>query len=119
MIHIPRRSSQAAALLLVLLSCAGCASGGAVHNVAKATGFATDAPESADFVKATRTEQLNYRPVGVKPPDRAQAPFTTEEIDALKADLDSKRARNESEAATAKALGNTPMVQPPVIPPLD
>ncbi|MGV6871132.1 hypothetical protein ACUSIJ_00340 [Pseudochelatococcus sp. B33] len=115
---IPRRSSQAAALLFVMLTCAGCAADGPVHGVAKATGFATDTPEAADFVQATRAEQLDYRPVGVKPPDRGHAPLTAEEIDALKADLDQRRARNESEAATARALGNTPMAQPPVIPPL-
>lgn len=119
MLDISRRSPPAVALLLVALGCAGCAADGPVHGVAKATGFATDAPQPADFVEATRREQLDYRPVGVRAPDRGHAPLTAEEIDALKTDLDGRRTRNEREAATARALGNTPMAQPPVIPPLE
>lgn len=118
MIEIPRLS-PAAALLFIALGCAGCAAGGPVHGVAKVTGFATDAPQAADFVEATRPEQLAYKPVGVKPPDRGHAPLSAEEIESLKTGLDGRRQRNESEAAVARQLGSTPMAQPPVIPPLE
>lgn len=118
MIDILHPSPRAAVLLLAVLGLGGCAAGGPVHGVAKVTGFATDAPEAAEFVQTSRAGQLDYRPVGVKPPDRGHAPLKEGEIAALKAELDTKRARNESEAATARALGSTPMAQPPVIPPL-
>lgn len=118
MIDTLRRSSPAIALLLIALACAGCAGGGPVHGVAVASGFATEAPKAADFVESSRAGDLEYKPVGVKPPDRGHAPLNAEEIDALKSGLDQRRVRNESEAATARALGSTPMAQPPVIPPL-
>ena len=42
-----------------------------------------------------------------------------DELEKLKGNLDKRRTSNEAEAATARALGNTPMAQPPVIPPLE
>lgn len=118
MMHVLRQSMPVAAIFVVISACAGCAGGGPVHGLAVAGGFATETEKSADFVEQSRTESLQYRPVGVKPPDRGHAPLTAEELDALTARLDQNRERNEAEAATARALGSTPMAQPPVVPPL-
>ncbi|MFC0218440.1 hypothetical protein FHS82_002298 [Pseudochelatococcus lubricantis] len=119
MMNVLRQSTPAAALILVLGACAGCSGNGPVRSVAVASGFATQGAKSADFVEQSRPGALEYKPVGVKPPDRGHAPLNADELRTLETSLDQRRTRNESEAATAKALGNTPMAQPPVIPPLE
>ncbi|MGI6245675.1 MAG: hypothetical protein ACOYJQ_07895 [Pseudochelatococcus sp.] len=119
MMNALRQSTPAAALVFVLGACAGCAGGGPVHGIAVASGFATEGGKAAGFVEESRSETLQYKPVGVKPPDRGHAPLTKEELEALETGLNRRRSQNEADAATARALGDTPMAQPPVIPPLE
>lgn len=115
---ILRPSLTGFVLSLTLFVCAGCAGNSPVRGLATTTGFATDTPEGADFVKQTRPAQLEYRPVGVKPPERAMKPMTEEELKGLEGSLEARRNSNEAQAAAAKALSNTPMAQPPVVEPI-
>ncbi|MFT0891389.1 hypothetical protein [Pseudochelatococcus sp. G4_1912] len=119
MLGILRKSTSVPTFLFILLTCAGCAGNSPVRGIAVATGFAAKENPSADFVSQSRAEVLDYKPVGVKPPDRGHAPLSKDELEKLKGNLDKRRTSNEAEAATARALGNTPMAQPPVIPPLE
>lgn len=116
MLDILRKSMPIPAFLLSLLVCAGCASNSPVRGVAVVTGFAAKDTSSADFVAQSRATQLNYKPVGVKPPEREDAPLDKEELEKLKGTLEGRRARNEAEAAAARSLSTTPMAQPPVVP---
>ncbi|MBB3809879.1 hypothetical protein [Pseudochelatococcus contaminans] len=119
MIHNPRRQAYAAALLFTALGLAGCSTDGPIGGFAKATGFATETPGAADFVEASRSANEEYRPIGRTPPARDLAPLKDDELDALKANLEKRRANNDQAAAAARALGSTPMAQPPVVAPLE
>jgi hypothetical protein len=61
-------------------------------------GMATELPPAADFVTASRTDTLEYMPVGVMPlpPKKPLAAKTPEELEALKAELEAARLRNEA-----------------------
>ncbi len=67
-------------------------------------GFATNAEEPADFVKANRTKgKLDYLPVGVTPPDpkiKAKK-LTPEELKALEDDLEAARQKNATSGGVA------------------
>lgn len=118
MLNILRKSMSVSASLLFVLACTGCASNGPVRGAAVATGFAAKDTSSADFVAQSRAAQLDYKPVGVKPPERDHAPLNKEELDELKGALEVRRASNEAEAAAARSLSKTPMAQPPVVHPV-
>lgn len=99
------------AALLCGVALAGCEGGGPVKGAAKLTGFATDTPESKDFVKATRPDELEYIPVGSKV-DRPTAKMTPAQFKEIEADLDARRVSNEQEGARTKAAGATPPPAP-------
>jgi hypothetical protein len=67
-------------------------------------GFATNAEEPADFVKANRPKgKLDYLPVGVTPPDpklKAKK-LTPEELKALEDDLEAARQKNATSGGIA------------------
>ena len=70
-----------------LAGCASTESGTTpVKQLAVMVGMATELPPAADFVTASRTDTLEYMPVGVMP----------EELEALKAELEAARLRNEA-----------------------
>lgn len=75
-----------------------------VKQLAVMTGLATELPKAADFVAASRTETLDYLPVGVMPqlPKKPKAAMTPEELAALKAELEAARLRNEAAGMPAQ-----------------
>ena len=82
-----------------LAGCASTESGTTpVKQLAVMVGMATELPPAADFVTASRTETLEYMPVGVMPlpPKKPLAAKTPEELEALKAELEAARLRNEA-----------------------
>jgi len=107
------RSAVAATALLVLtFGLTGCAttasekksSGNSLKDLSIWAGFATNAEEPADFVKATRTTDLAYQPVGVTPagPKKNARKLTPEELKALEDELEAARAKNESVGGQAQ-----------------
>jgi hypothetical protein len=93
-------------LLVMAFGLTGCAttaserksSGNSLKDLAIWAGFATNAEEPADFVKETRTGNLTYQPVGVTPagPKKNARKLTPEELQALEAELEAARIKNES-----------------------
>lgn len=75
-----------------------------VRNLAVMTGIATQLPPAADFVAASRTDTLDYMPVGVMPlpPKKPRAALTAEELAALKAKLEAARLGNEAAGMPAQ-----------------
>ena len=69
-----------------------------VKNLAVMTGIATELPPAADFVAASRTETLDFMPIGVMPlpPKKPRSAMTPEELVALEAELEAARLRNEA-----------------------
>ena len=103
-------------LALVLMpALGGCTDGSPVKGAAKLVTFATDAPESKNFVKETRPGDLDYIPVGTKV-DRPTRKMTAAEFKQIEADLDAQRAKNEAAGAAAKAAGSTPPPAPIKLP---
>ena len=88
--------------VLALSACATSDSGtNPVKQLAVMTGVATELPPAADFVAASRTETLEFMPVGVMPlpPVKPVAARTPEELAALEAELEAARLANEAAAA--------------------
>jgi hypothetical protein len=105
-----RRSGRAAlATLGVSMLLAGCQSSDSANplkSTAQLAGFATTPPESKDFVKETRRGDLTYIPVGSRV-ERPARKMTPQEFQAIEADLESRRLRNESAGTAARAAGST------------
>ena len=55
----------------------------------------TTVPEAADFVKKSRPETMDYRPVGIVPPARGTKVRTADEVKSLEAELESTRRRHD------------------------
>ena len=110
----PRRIALAGLLALATLF----ASGSSVYaqqqdsilkQAFKVLGFATDAPPPADFVAKTRPSgDLNYIPVFQPPPEPARPALKTDQLKAVKSDLDGVEKRHDTLrqgfAPAAKAL---------------
>jgi hypothetical protein len=74
------------------------------HSLAVWAGFATNAEEPADFVKASRPQgKLDYLPVGVTPegPKVKAKKLTPEELKALEDQLEATRQKNATAAGVA------------------
>jgi hypothetical protein len=102
------------AALLGLLALAGCQASpdaGPLKSPAKLAGFATTPPEAKDFVRETRRDDQTYIPVGTTV-DRAARKMTPKEFQAIEADLESQRLRNETAGTAARAAGTTPPPAP-------
>ncbi len=92
--------------LMAMATLSGCATtatetktgGDPLRSLAVWAGFATNAEEPADFVKATRPATLDFTPVGVTPagPKKNARKLTPEELKALEAELEAARAKNEA-----------------------
>lgn len=95
-----KRLCQWGVLSAALVVLAGCASEGDTgRGLFQAAGFATTAPRAADFVESSRTD-AGYIPVGTAAPARAK-PKSADDIKAMEAELERRRASNESAAADA------------------
>jgi hypothetical protein len=128
----PRRIALAGLLALATLA----ASGSSVYaqqqdsilkQAFKVLGFATDAPPPADFVSKTRPDgDLNYIPVFQPPPEPARPSLKSDQLKALKGDLDgvekqhdtlrqgfapAAKALAEQQAAQKKPKSNAPAAQ--------
>jgi hypothetical protein len=93
----------------------------------KVFGFATDAPPPADFVAKTRPSgDLNYIPVFQPPPEPARPALKSDQLKAVKGDLDgvekradtlrqgfapAAKALAEQQAAKKKPSSNAPAAQ--------
>jgi len=55
----------------------------------------TTVPEPAEFVKKSRPEAMEYRPVGVVPPARGTKVRTADEVKKLEAEMESTRRRHD------------------------
>ena len=75
-----------------------------MRSLAVWAGFATNAEEPADFVKATRPKTLDFTPVGVTPagPKKNARKLTPEELKALEAELEAARLKNEAAGGAAQ-----------------
>jgi hypothetical protein len=82
----------------------------------KVFGFATDAPPPADFVSKTRPpSDLNYIPVFQPPPEPARPALKTDQLKAVKGDLDGVQKQHDTLrqgfAPAAKALAEQQAAQ--------
>lgn len=85
---------------------AGCAADGTGKAVAEAAGMATTPQESKDFVRATRSVEPQYIPVGSSI-TRAAPRKQIDQFKAIEADLEAKRLANEAAGNAAQKLGAT------------
>jgi hypothetical protein len=70
-----------------------------------AAGVGAERKKAADFVEGSRPAGIDYTPVGVAPPKRAQAAKHPSTVKAGEAEMDALRAANEARAQAAKAAG--------------
>jgi outer membrane biosynthesis protein TonB len=71
------------------------ASNKAIHGLAVTVGAAAEAPEPADFVKASRKGQADYLPVGITPPGRTLQPRKGDDVKKLEDELEATRAQHD------------------------
>jgi hypothetical protein len=100
---------------IMLAGCQSSESGNPLKSTAQLAGFATNTPEPKDFVKETRQGEQAYIPVGSRV-ERPARKMTPREFQAIEADLESQRLRNESAGSAAKAAGTTPPPAPLKLP---
>jgi hypothetical protein len=114
-----RRSGQLAmSALMVSMVLSGCQSSDSANplkSTAQLAGFATTPPEPKDFVKETRRSVQTYIPVGSRV-ERPARKMTPQEFQAIEADLETQRLRNESAGTAARAAGITPPPAPLKLP---
>jgi hypothetical protein len=68
-----------------------------LKRVMKTFGFATDLPESQDFVRQSRPQkEPDYIPVFQPPPEPARPALKDKELNTLKGDLDSVQKRADA-----------------------
>jgi hypothetical protein len=91
-----------AGALLVLAACSGDAN--LVRDVAVATGVGSEPKPAPDFVAATRPGELDYIRPGVA--TRSEKAKSADEVKAMEAAMEQRRAANESSAAAARDLGS-------------
>jgi hypothetical protein len=98
----PRRFAWAGLLALAALSVSGpevCAQqqDSILKQAFKVFGLATDVPPPADFVAKTRpTGDLDYIPVFQPPPEPARPLLKSDQLDAIRSDLNSVGERDDA-----------------------
>jgi hypothetical protein len=107
-----RRTFRIATLLCPVagLLLAGCSSdANPVRDLAVSAGVTGGEPKPApDFVTRTRTDQVEYLPVGVAAPRRAR-PRKAEDVAKAETEMSRVRQRNEARGSAArKAAGPAP-----------
>jgi hypothetical protein len=118
------RTRFAIVALLALAGLSACASAACaqqdniVKQAFKIFGFATDIAPPADFVAKTRpTRDLDYIPVFQPPPEPPRAVLKTDQLKAVKSDLDGVEkqhdALREAFPPAAKALAEEKAAQKP------
>jgi hypothetical protein len=90
--------------LLGLAACSGDTN--PVRDALVTTGVGTAPRPAPDFVAASRPETIDYIPVGATPAKTAAK--SADQVKATEAAMEKTRAANESRAAAARKLGETP-----------
>jgi hypothetical protein len=88
----------AIALLVALPGCAGDTN--PVRDAFVAVGAASPPPKRPDFVQKTRPEDLDYIPISKPSPVPPPKARTAAEVQALEAELEAARARNQELGAS-------------------
>jgi hypothetical protein len=109
---VPRKCLDLAlaGTLLALAACSGDIN--PVRDVAVSTGIGAQQAPAPDFVEKSRSESIDYQPVGVAPPARTRSAKTADEVKAAEAEMERVRAANESRARSARRLGASPAPSP-------
>lgn len=109
----PRARGPYVAVTAAALALAGCsADTNPVRDVFVATGIGAKPKPAPDFVVNSRSESVDYIPVGVSAPDRPIRGKTVAETKAAEAELDAMRAAIEAKATEARQVGATPAPSP-------
>ncbi|RFB80978.1 hypothetical protein [Methylovirgula sp. 4M-Z18] len=92
-------------LFCVLAGLAGCshppekyepdAPANVLNGPARAVGWLPDPVQPKDFVVAGRPSEVQYMPVGIKPPDHPVKPLKGDQVKQLEQSLDAARAAQE------------------------
>jgi hypothetical protein len=90
---------------LVLIVLSGCSHpveqyhaddpGNILNGPARAIGLLPEPVQPKDFVVAGRPTEVQYMPVGIKPPDHPIKPKKPDEVKAMEKELDAARAAQE------------------------
>jgi hypothetical protein len=86
-----RRAKLGGVMTLTAFLAAACADMPIFHTPAEVTGFATKPAEGADFVKASRPEQLEFTSVGVEPGHPPDKPRDAAGVKKLQSELEAQR----------------------------
>lgn len=78
-----------------------------VRDMIVASGSGAKVPPAPDFVTSTRRDNVDYVPVGLKPPPPKYQAKTSEQIKAVEGQLDPVRARAESEGRRVQREGQS------------
>jgi hypothetical protein len=107
--------------LLVACAAAGLAACSGDTNYVRdgfvAAGVGAERRKAADFVEQSRPANIDYTPVGVAPPKRAQTAKAVGAVKAGEAEMDALRAANEARAKDTKAAGAAVEAPKPVVVP--
>ena len=106
----------AVAAALALAACA--ADTNPVRDVFVATGIGVEKRQGGAFIVDSRPTDPEYMPVGVSAAPRADKAKDANKVKAAEAEMDKRRATNETEAVAARQLGATPAAVAPVVAPL-
>jgi hypothetical protein len=112
----PLRPVIAAAV--IALGLAGCSADiNPVRDAFVATGVGAKPKPAPEFVVNSRSETVDYIPVGTSAPARPIRGKMVAETKAAEAELDAARAAIEAKAAEARQVGATPTPAPALPPP--
>src|SRR3712207_5554126 len=101
------------AVAVIALGLAGCsADTNPVRDVFVATGAGAKPKPAPEFVVNSRSETVDYIPVGTSAPTRPIRGKTAAETKAAEAELDAARAALEAKAVEARQVGATPALAP-------
>jgi hypothetical protein len=105
------------AVTVIALGLAGCsADTNPVRDVFVATGVGAKPKPAPEFVVNSRSETVDYIPVGTSAPTRPIRGKTAAETKAAEAELDAARAAVEAKAVEARQVGATPALAPAPVP---
>jgi hypothetical protein len=122
MSRLPMRPPPAPSLALLCALAAGlCACSGdinPVRDVVVKTGLGAERKEAPDFVRQSRSKEIDYTPVGVEAPKPKTTAKAAPTVKAVEGQMDAIRAANEARAKAAREAGATVQpVQRPTVPP--
>lgn len=103
-----RGSMMLLACIAGSLALAGCSrDSNPVRDMFVATGAGAKVSPAPDFITGSRRDNVDYIPVGLKPPPPKYQAKTPDQIKAVEGQLDSVRTRTESEGIRVQREGQT------------